>query len=85
MAIEVPQLTPTEEVLDCLLSAPTPAAVIALRPSPTAQERLRYLLDGSRTATLVDTERAELERYLHLEHVVRRLKIRAREQLVVGA
>jgi hypothetical protein len=71
---------PIEEIVDFLLSAPTPEDVIALRPSPSAQERLRTLLDGNRNATLNDTECAELERYLQLEHFVRRLKIRAHEQ-----
>lgn len=85
MAVVLPEPTPTEEVLDFLLSAPTPEAVIALRPSPTAQARLRSLLDGNRNATLSDAERAELESYLQLEHFVRRLKTRAREKLVAGA
>jgi hypothetical protein len=85
MAVVMPEPTPTEEVLDFLLSAPTPEAVIALRPSPASQERLRYLLDGSRNAALNDAERAELESYLQLEHFVRRLKIRAREKLAAGA
>jgi hypothetical protein len=67
--------------MDFLLSAPTPEAVIALRPSPMAQERLRYLLDGNRNATINDAERAELESYLQLEQFVRRLKIRAQEML----
>lgn len=71
---------PIEEIVDFLLSEPTPEDVIALRPSPSAQERLRTLLDGNRNATLNDTEHAELERYLQLEHFVRRLKIRVHEQ-----
>jgi hypothetical protein len=80
----VPEPTPTEEVLDFLLSKPSPEAVLALRPSPTAQERLRYLLDGSRNSSLNDAERAELDSYLQLEQFVRRLKIRAREKLASG-
>ena len=72
---------PSNEVLDFLLSAPTPEQVIALRPSDDAQERLRYLLDGNRNASLMDAERAELETYLQLEHFVRQLKIRAQEKM----
>jgi hypothetical protein len=82
MTIRSRDLTPSDEVMDFLLSAPTPEAVIALRPSPAAQERLRYLLDGNRNETLNDAERAELEIYLQVEHFVRRLKIRAQEKLV---
>ena len=76
-----PEFTPANEVLDFLLSAPTPQQVIDLRPSPAAQERLRYLLDGNRDDALNDAERAELDSYLQLEHFVRQLKIRAREKL----
>ncbi len=81
MVISSPDRTPSDEVMDFLLSAPTPEAVIALRPSHAAQERLRYLLDGNRNESLNDAERAELESYLQLEHFVRRLKIRAQEKL----
>lgn len=83
MSTPSPEPTPADEVMDFLLSAPSPADVIALRPSPAAQERLRYLLDGNRNATLGDAERAELDAYLQVEHFVRRLKIRAREKLAV--
>ena len=82
MAIAQPEaLAPADEVLDFLLSAPTPEQVIALRPSESTQERLRYLLDGNRNQTLNDAERAQLDAYLQLEHFVRRLKLRAREKL----
>jgi hypothetical protein len=81
MSIISPDLSPADEVLDFLLSAPTPEEVIALRPSPSTQERLRYLLDGNRNESLNDAERNELESYLQLEQFVRRLKIRAREKL----
>lgn len=72
---------PSDAVLDFLLSKPTPEDVIAMRPSEEAQVRLSVLLDGNRNDTLTDTERGELERYLQLEHFVRRLKIRAQEML----
>lgn len=71
------------ELLDFLLSGPTPEQILALRPSPGIQERLTYLLDGNRNNALNDAERAELESYLQLEHFVRRLKVRAREKLNV--
>ncbi|MDZ4722269.1 MAG: hypothetical protein SH847_27720 [Roseiflexaceae bacterium] len=76
--------TPSEEVLDFLLSAPTAEAVIALRPSAEAQERIRYLLENNREGILNDAERAELDSFMQLEHFVRRLKIRAREKLAQG-
>lgn len=75
------QSTPTDEILEFLLSAPTPQAVIDLRPSDESQERLRYLLDGNRNNTLNDSERAELENYLQIEHFVRQLKVKAHQKL----
>ena len=73
--------TPSDEVLDFLLSQPTPEQVIQLRASDEAQERLRYLLDGSRNNTLNDAERAELDAYIQLDNLIARLKIRAHEIL----
>jgi hypothetical protein len=81
MAALSPDITPADEVLDFLLSASTPEAVIELRPSEAAQERLRYLLDGNRNESLNDAERAELDAYLQVEHFVRQLKVHAREKL----
>ena len=53
MVAASPNVSPTDEVLDFLLSAPTPEAILALQLSPTAQQqRLSYLLDGNRNETL---------------------------------
>lgn len=71
---------PIDEVLDFLLSQPTPEQVIAMRASQTAQERLRYLLDGNRNNTLNDSERAELDAYVQLDNLVSRLKARLIER-----
>ena len=77
--------TPSDEVIDFLLSQPTPEQVIELRASAEAQERLRYLLDASRSNTLNDAERAELDAYIQLDNLVARLKIRAHEKLAERA
>lgn len=77
--------TPSDEILDFLLSQPTPEQVINLRASESAQSRLRYLLDGNRDNTLNDGERAELDAYIQLDNLVTRLKIRAREKLAEQA
>ena len=72
---------PSDAVLDFLLSKPSAEDVLALRPSEQSQQRLASLLDGNRNDRLSDAEKGELERYLQLEHFVRRLKIRAQEML----
>ncbi|NWF69331.1 MAG: hypothetical protein HXY40_09605 [Chloroflexi bacterium] len=76
MTIAAHENLPAREILDFLLSQPTPQQIIDLRPSEALQERLRLLLDGNRNNTLNDGERIELEEYLRLEHFVRQLKIR---------
>lgn len=77
MAVVLPELTPT--AVGTYTRGGDRAAAFA-----GGQERLRYLLDGNRNATLNDTERTELESYPQLEHFVRRLKIHARGKLAAG-
>lgn len=81
MALNAPERTPTDEVLDFLLSAPTPEQILALHPSPQAQTRIGYLLYGNRNGTLTDQECAELDSYLQVEYFVRRLKICAQMKI----
>lgn len=73
--------TPADEIYEFLLSQPTPEQIVNLRASNSAQERLRYLLDGNRNNTLNDAERAELETFIQLDNFVTQLKIYAREKL----
>jgi hypothetical protein len=73
--------SPSDEIIDFLLSQPTPEQIIHLRASDSAQERLRYLLDGNGNNTLNDAERAELDAYIQLDNLVARLKMRAHEKL----
>ncbi len=85
MANENIGISPIDEVLDFLLSQPTAEQVVTLRASEAAQERLRYLLDGSRNNALNDAERNELEVYVQLDNLVARLKARARLKLAERA
>lgn len=79
MAVQVPADSPLDETLDFLLSSPSPEQILAQHPSEAAQDRLRYLLDANRNNQLTDAERLELDSALQLEHLMRRLKLRARE------
>jgi hypothetical protein len=82
MAIyDSPLTTSSDEILDFLLSQPTPEQVIALRASLSAQERLRYLLDTNREGVLTDAERAELDMAIQMDNLVARLKARAHLKL----
>ena len=65
------------EVLDFLMTRPTPQDIGAFKVSPAAQERLRLLLDKSREGTLTNSEVAELDVYEQLEHLMILMKARA--------
>lgn len=69
--------TTQDEVLDFLLSAPSPEQIIAFQASENAQARLRYLLDANRNNTLTDAERTELDEASQLNHFIILLKARA--------
>jgi hypothetical protein len=65
------------EVLDFLLTRPTPHDILAFKVSEAAQARLRLLLDKNREETLSATEQAELDIYEQLEHLMILLKAKA--------
>jgi hypothetical protein len=65
------------EVDEFLTSTPTPKQILAFRPSPAAQERLRRLLDANGSRSLTAEEEAELNETLAVEQFMRRLKVRA--------
>lgn len=65
------------EVLDFLVTRPTPQDILAFKVSPEAQERLSSLLDENREGTLTGSEVAELDVYEQLEHLMILMKARA--------
>ena len=67
----------TAEVLDFLLTRPTPQDILAFKVSNAAQARLRLLLDKNRKETLSTLEEAELDFYEQLEHLMILLKAKA--------
>ena len=67
-----------QEVIEFLSSGPTTAQVLAFKISPEAQDRLEELLHRNREAELTETERDELNTYLHFSEYLTRLKARAR-------
>lgn len=69
-------------IVELLTSQPTPEQVLDIRPSPELQARVSELLDRNKEGELISQEKAELERYLMLEHLVRLAKAHAYKQLV---
>lgn len=65
------------EVLDFLVTRPTPQDIIAFKVSLEAQDRLSSLLDKNRGGVLTEAEVAELDVYEQLEHLMILMKARA--------
>ena len=70
-----------EEVIDFIASGPSPSAIVSFRPSPEASERVAILVEREKTAGLTAEEKAELDHYMELEHIMRLTKARARQRL----
>jgi hypothetical protein len=71
------ELSGASDILEILATLPSPEQILALRLSPGLQERVRALLDKSRTTGLSPGEEEEWKRYEYLEHLVRLAKARA--------
>ncbi|HLY25150.1 MAG TPA: hypothetical protein VKQ72_02345 [Aggregatilineales bacterium] len=78
VAVQSPkQPSITEEVLNFLVSTPTPDQIVAFRASDAAQERLRTLLDKNRDGALTQEERVELDEMSRVDHFFSLIKIKA--------
>jgi hypothetical protein len=84
------ELSPTQslvytEVITFLASGPSPDQIVALRPSVTAQERLRDLLAKNQAGRLSEAESEELDEYQNLNHLMTLLKAQARRQIIIAS
>ena len=70
-----------DEIVDLFARGSSSAEVLAFRPSPQTQERVRDLLERNAAAELTEEEAAELERFGELEHLMQLVKARAQEYL----
>jgi hypothetical protein len=81
---ELPSDSPFQDevqILELLISQPSPESILALRPSPTLQARMSDLLAESKANTIDRAGEAELDRYLLLEHWIRLAKTNAYKQI----
>jgi len=71
-----------DEVLDFLVSTPTPEQIIEFRPSEASQGRVRDLLDRNRSGVLTGDESDELDDISQINQFMSLLKVRARRKLI---
>lgn len=72
------------EILDFMVSAPSPQEIIAFKPSSQMEARLTELMSKNKQDTLSDDERHELDAFLQLNHFVNMLRIRARKKIAAN-
>lgn len=67
-----------EEIIDFIAAGSSPIEVAHFQPSDAARQRIADLIAREKAASLAPEERAELEHYVALEHLMRLAKARAR-------
>jgi hypothetical protein len=70
-----------DEIILLLSSGASPEEIVRYKPSLQLQERFSQLLNFNKQRSLSDEEKAELDHYLTLEHIMRLAKIHARRHL----
>ena len=73
-----------DEFIDFLAAGTTPQGVVDFRPSEATRAHVADLIRRQKAASLSPDETAELNHYLHIEHVMRLAKARARQRLAAG-
>jgi hypothetical protein len=69
------------EIIDFIAAGATSQDVVQFRPSPEAQKRVDDLIEREKESGLSPDEKAELDHFMELEHVLRMAKARARHLL----
>jgi hypothetical protein len=72
------------EIIDFIAAGTTPETVIDYRPSADAQHRVAELIELERQCNLSSEEKAELDHFIELEHILRMAKAKARIILASG-
>jgi hypothetical protein len=72
------------EMIDFIAAGTTPETVVHFRPSPEAQGRVVELIEREKEHALTIDEKAELEHFMELEHILRMAKAKARLILARG-
>lgn len=69
-------LGPLEEIADFLASGPSPAELLAFRPSAQTQARAEELIERLKEGRLSEEERSELDQFEQAERFMRLVKAR---------
>ena len=68
-----------EEIIDFIAAGTTPQSLIEFQPSETVKERVAELIFQEKNGLLSADEKAELDHFMLLEHLLRLAKARAHQ------
>jgi hypothetical protein len=72
------------EIIEFIAAGTTSESVVTFHPSPEAQNRVIELIERERESGLSAHEKAELDHFIELEHILRMAKAKARQILARG-
>jgi hypothetical protein len=72
------------EIIDFIAGGTTPEQVINFRPSLQSQKRVEELLQRERENKTTPEEKAKLDHFMELEHILRMAKAKAHQILASG-
>ena len=73
-------MRPYEEIVE-FIAALSPREIIDFKPSDEARQRVWDLIERQKQSSLAADDKAELDHYLEVEHLMRLAKARARQLL----
>jgi hypothetical protein len=73
-----------EEIIEFIAAGTTPQSLINFQPSEMAKERVVDLILREKTEGITDEEKAELDQYLMIEHLLRLAKARAYQYITAS-
>jgi hypothetical protein len=73
-----------EEIVDFIAGGPSVRSVADFQASRETQTRVRDLIRKEKNEGLTGSEKAELDNYMVLEHIMRLVKAKARGHLAHG-
>jgi hypothetical protein len=74
-----------EEIVDFIASGTTPESVVMFRPTEVAIQQVAELTAKNRYGFISPEEKAELDNYLQLEHLLILAKARARQKFQLAS
>jgi hypothetical protein len=72
------------EIIEFIAAGTTPEGVAHFHPSPEAHRRVTELIEREKDRSLSPDEKAELDHFMELEHILRMAKAKARQILSRG-